>query len=311
MSVQALGYIGLRAKELGDWAKFGSDFLGMQRIDKTRQTMAFRMDDRKQRVIIDADGGQGIALLRLGGCGCGRHGGARGETRSRRRQRGAGLARARGRAAREGPDRVSGPGRHAHRGVSRAGGRRDGIRSRPQHLGLPHRPARHGARRAALRGHRGDDGLLRRPARLSAQRLFPAALSGAFLSLQSAPPLARAHRDGQERAASHHDGAFLARRCRAGLRHRARQRGTGRGDARPPLGRLHDVVLFVEPVRLHDRIRLGRAGGRRRDVEAVRAAVRSEHLGPRSRMAHGREAHRGARDAHEGRARTVCASPCR
>ena len=63
MSVQALGYIGLRAKDLGDWAKFGSDFLGLQRIDKTRASMAFRMDDRKQRVIVDADGGQGIGYF--------------------------------------------------------------------------------------------------------------------------------------------------------------------------------------------------------------------------------------------------------
>src|SRR5438270_13481858 len=63
MSVQALGYIGLRAKDLGDWATFGSNFLGMQRIDKTRASMAFRMDDRKQRVIIDADGGQGIGYF--------------------------------------------------------------------------------------------------------------------------------------------------------------------------------------------------------------------------------------------------------
>ena len=63
MSVQALGYIGLRAKELGDWQKFGSDFLGLQRVDKTRTAMAFRMDDRKQRVIIDADGGQGIGYF--------------------------------------------------------------------------------------------------------------------------------------------------------------------------------------------------------------------------------------------------------
>jgi len=62
MSVQALGYIGLRASDLGDCAKFGSDFLGMQRVDKTRASMAFRMDDRKQRVIIDADGGQGIGF---------------------------------------------------------------------------------------------------------------------------------------------------------------------------------------------------------------------------------------------------------
>jgi 2,3-dihydroxybiphenyl 1,2-dioxygenase len=63
MSVQALGYIGLRAKELGDWQKFGCDFLGLQRVDKTRTAMAFRMDDRKQRVIIDADGGQGIGYF--------------------------------------------------------------------------------------------------------------------------------------------------------------------------------------------------------------------------------------------------------
>src|ERR1044072_136711 len=63
MSVQALGYIGLRATNLGDWAKFGSDVLGLRRIDKTRASMAFRMDDRKQRVIIDADGGQGIGYF--------------------------------------------------------------------------------------------------------------------------------------------------------------------------------------------------------------------------------------------------------
>src|ERR1041385_1998011 len=63
MSVQALGYIGLRAKDLTDWATFGSDFLGLQRMDRTQRALAFRMDDRKQRVIIDADGGQGIGYF--------------------------------------------------------------------------------------------------------------------------------------------------------------------------------------------------------------------------------------------------------
>ena len=63
MNVQALGYIGLRARELDDWASFGTNCIGMQRIDKTRSTMAFRMDDRKQRVVIKADGGQGIAFF--------------------------------------------------------------------------------------------------------------------------------------------------------------------------------------------------------------------------------------------------------
>src|SRR3982075_774331 len=63
MEVQALGYVGVRAKALEDWADFGSRFLGMQRIDKSRSTLAFRMDDRKQRLVGHADGGAGIACM--------------------------------------------------------------------------------------------------------------------------------------------------------------------------------------------------------------------------------------------------------
>ena len=63
MTVQALGYIGVRAKNLEDWAGYGVNFLGLQKIDKSRQTMAFRMDDRKQRLVVDADGGQGIGFF--------------------------------------------------------------------------------------------------------------------------------------------------------------------------------------------------------------------------------------------------------
>ena len=36
MTVQALGYIGVRAKNLEDWAGYGVNFLGLQRIDKSR-----------------------------------------------------------------------------------------------------------------------------------------------------------------------------------------------------------------------------------------------------------------------------------
>jgi 2,3-dihydroxybiphenyl 1,2-dioxygenase len=60
---QALGYVGVRAKDLGDWASYGVNFLGLQRIDKSRASLAFRMDDRKQRVIVDADGGNGIGFF--------------------------------------------------------------------------------------------------------------------------------------------------------------------------------------------------------------------------------------------------------
>ena len=63
MVPQALGYVGVRAKDLGDWASYGSGLLGLQRIDKSRSTLAFRMDDRKQRIIVDADGGEGIGFF--------------------------------------------------------------------------------------------------------------------------------------------------------------------------------------------------------------------------------------------------------
>src|SRR5712691_2040101 len=63
MSVQALGYVGIRARDLGDWAAYGTKLLGLQRIDKSRSSIAFRMDDRKQRIIVDADGGEGIDVF--------------------------------------------------------------------------------------------------------------------------------------------------------------------------------------------------------------------------------------------------------
>jgi 2,3-dihydroxybiphenyl 1,2-dioxygenase len=63
MSVQSLGYVGIRAKSLGDWADYGTKLLGLQRIDKSASTLAFRMDDRKQRIIVDQDGGAGIGFF--------------------------------------------------------------------------------------------------------------------------------------------------------------------------------------------------------------------------------------------------------
>jgi 2,3-dihydroxybiphenyl 1,2-dioxygenase len=63
MPVSALGYVGVRAKDLGDWASYGAGCLGLQRVDKSRSTMAFRMDDRKQRIIVHADGGEGIDVF--------------------------------------------------------------------------------------------------------------------------------------------------------------------------------------------------------------------------------------------------------
>src|SRR5262249_59818743 len=63
MSIQALGYVGVRAKSLEDWASFGETFLGMQLVDKSRSGLAFRMDDRKQRLVVAEDGGEGVAFF--------------------------------------------------------------------------------------------------------------------------------------------------------------------------------------------------------------------------------------------------------
>ena len=63
MPVEALGYVRARAKDLGDWASYGAGLLGLQRVDKSRTSMAFRMDDRKQRIIVEADGGEGIDVF--------------------------------------------------------------------------------------------------------------------------------------------------------------------------------------------------------------------------------------------------------
>ena len=63
MSVQSLGYIGIRAKSLTDWGDYGTKLLGLQRIDKSASSLAFRMDDRKQRIIVDQDGGAGVGFF--------------------------------------------------------------------------------------------------------------------------------------------------------------------------------------------------------------------------------------------------------
>src|SRR5262247_3850343 len=63
MDIQGLGYVGVRAKSLEDWTAFGTNFLGMQLVDKSSKSLALRMDDRKQRVVVSEDGGEGVAFF--------------------------------------------------------------------------------------------------------------------------------------------------------------------------------------------------------------------------------------------------------
>jgi 2,3-dihydroxybiphenyl 1,2-dioxygenase len=53
MSIQALGYLGVGGDKLEDWTNFATNWLGMQAVDRGAGVAAFRMDDRKQRLVID------------------------------------------------------------------------------------------------------------------------------------------------------------------------------------------------------------------------------------------------------------------
>src|SRR5262249_46246025 len=63
MDIQALGYVGIRAKSLEDWTSFGTRFLGMQLVERSNKKLTLRMDDRKQRVVVNEDGGEGVAFF--------------------------------------------------------------------------------------------------------------------------------------------------------------------------------------------------------------------------------------------------------
>jgi 2,3-dihydroxybiphenyl 1,2-dioxygenase len=62
MALQALGYVGISSRDLESWAGYATRFLGMQLVEKSRTSLALRMDDRKQRVIVNADAGSGAAF---------------------------------------------------------------------------------------------------------------------------------------------------------------------------------------------------------------------------------------------------------
>jgi 2,3-dihydroxybiphenyl 1,2-dioxygenase len=53
MSIQALGYAGFGATNLDDWRQFGTGLVGLQAVERGNSLLAFRMDDRKQRIVID------------------------------------------------------------------------------------------------------------------------------------------------------------------------------------------------------------------------------------------------------------------
>jgi 2,3-dihydroxybiphenyl 1,2-dioxygenase len=51
--LMALGYAGFGSSNLEDWRQFGTNLVGFQAVERGNSLLAFRMDDRKQRIVID------------------------------------------------------------------------------------------------------------------------------------------------------------------------------------------------------------------------------------------------------------------
>jgi 2,3-dihydroxybiphenyl 1,2-dioxygenase len=52
MAIQALGYVGIEATTPEDWASYGVQFLGLQLAERSVSQLVFRMDDRRQRIVV-------------------------------------------------------------------------------------------------------------------------------------------------------------------------------------------------------------------------------------------------------------------
>src|SRR3974390_2971648 len=61
--LSTLGYAGFGSDRLEDWRQFGTGMVGFQAVERGNSLLAFRMDDRKQRVVIDRAMGDGARFF--------------------------------------------------------------------------------------------------------------------------------------------------------------------------------------------------------------------------------------------------------
>ena len=61
--LQALGYVGFGSADLDGWRQFGTGLVGLQAVERGSSLLAFRMDDRKQRIVIDRSMPDGARLF--------------------------------------------------------------------------------------------------------------------------------------------------------------------------------------------------------------------------------------------------------
>src|SRR4051794_4256493 len=63
MALLGLGYAGFGSDALDDWRQFGTGMVGFQAVERGNSLLAFRMDDRKQRIVIDRAMGEGTRFF--------------------------------------------------------------------------------------------------------------------------------------------------------------------------------------------------------------------------------------------------------
>ena len=63
MPINSLGYVGVRSRDLEEWQDFSENLLGMQSVESGNYALAFRMDDYKQRLMIEAEPGDALGFL--------------------------------------------------------------------------------------------------------------------------------------------------------------------------------------------------------------------------------------------------------
>ncbi len=61
--ISALAYLGISSDQTEDWRQFAGKLLGMQLLDQGGKNIAFRMDDRAQRLIVSDEPGDTLAYL--------------------------------------------------------------------------------------------------------------------------------------------------------------------------------------------------------------------------------------------------------
>ena len=62
MLLQSLGYVGVETTRLDEWRAFGPRIMGLEVADATASSLAFRMDDRKQRILVDQGSADGAVF---------------------------------------------------------------------------------------------------------------------------------------------------------------------------------------------------------------------------------------------------------